>query len=219
LKCGEELRLSRGSIPPNTSRDVLLVTRRSPTTTQADPSAGKEVNHWRRGLAPFSPRFRRARQSPGDLWWRRRSVEKEARSNQVLYSDWVRSVADFAEIEQVRHAVLHPGVRWRSCVAGPAGRCNGCATRTERRGRFADEGGLACQPMHPRRARAHARWSRAKRVRNVTRARLRYGGPWGFFILLFFYLFFLFSSFLRFSLNSILNSNLCQIPSHLFVWS
>ena len=33
-------------------------------------------------------RFRRARQSPGDLWWRRRSGEKEARSNRALYSDW-----------------------------------------------------------------------------------------------------------------------------------
>jgi hypothetical protein len=32
-----------------------------------------------------------------------------------------------------------------------------------------------------------------------------------------FIFFFLFSSFLRFSLNSNLNSNLCQIPSHLFV--
>jgi hypothetical protein len=41
--------------------------------------------------------------------WRRRRVEKEARSDRVLYSGWVRSAAVLRSSSRSAHATLHPG--------------------------------------------------------------------------------------------------------------
>jgi hypothetical protein len=89
LKYGEELRSSRGSIPPNTSRDVLLVTRRSPTTFPQDPNGDVAGGRLRR-RSPLPSRC-----YGGDTVSARASLQRqEGRSARVLGTPYRREVAE-----------------------------------------------------------------------------------------------------------------------------
>jgi hypothetical protein len=105
------------SLPDDGLRARLPTRARSPPNGDSPVNSTANKRHWawdEHTAARFGflyPRFCRARQSPGDLWWRHRSGEKEARSNKVLYSDWFGQWRIPRSSSRSAHAALHPGVR------------------------------------------------------------------------------------------------------------